>query len=73
MIFQRSEVESVYWEHYDRKVPRIKNTTEDPALASITTNNLGPEPFGSKCGTTIFRKMCFVTDLASHGSKSREN
>ena len=51
----------------------MKKSAEDPALANITTNNLGPEHLGSKCGTKIFRKICFVTDLASHGSKSREN
>ena len=62
---------------------RQKKATEGPALdtngaqtwdlAQITTNNLGPEHFGSKCGTQIFRKICFVIDLASHGSKWREN
>ena len=56
-----------------RVLPWAQNGAQKWDLAQITTNNLGPEHFGSKCVTQIFRKMCFVTDLASHGSKSGEN
>ena len=73
-ITGNTKMKKEVWQKKTRTVlPWAHNGTQKWDLAKITTNNLGPEHFGSKCGTQIFRKMCFVTDLASHGSKSREN